>query len=286
MREFLEKLYFSLSGLSLLLVAGFLGVILIYVSIKGLGVIDIEFLTSAPKDAMTAGGILPAIIGTFLLSVGAIAVAFPLGVLSAIFLSEYAEEGLFKRIIRVGINTLAGVPSVVFGLFGLAIFVKLFGFGVSVLAGSCTLGLLVLPIIIRASEEALQSVPQTFREASLAMGATRWQTTINVTLPAAFSSILTGVILAIGRAAGETAPILFTAAAFFMKTDYLGFPETPFEKVMALPYHIYALMTEGTHPEEQTAIAYGTAVVLLVLVLSINAIAIYLRIRARRKKKW
>jgi len=282
MRKLREIFWFSMSGLSLLVVITLLGIIITFIIIRGGGVLSWEFLTQSPKDAMTAGGILPAIVGTALLAFGAILSAVPLGVLSAIYLSEYAREGWLKRTLRVGINSLSGVPSVVFGLFGLAIFVKFFGFRISLLSGSLTLGLLVLPLIIRATEEALLAVPQSFREASLAMGASRWQTTVRVTLPTAYPSILTGVILAIGRACGETAPIMFTAAAFYLR----GLPDSPFDKVMALPYHIYALMTEGTHPEEQTAIAYGTALVLLILVLGINAVAISLRIRARRAKRW
>jgi len=283
MRKLKEIFGFSLSAVSLLVVIGFLGIIIIFIVIKGGGMLNWEFFTQPPKEGMTAGGILPAIVGTVILALGAMLVALPLGVLSAIFLSEYAREGWLKRTLRVGINSLSGVPSVVFGLFGLAIFVKFFGFKISVLSGCLTLGLLVLPIIISATEEALVAVPQSFREASLAMGASRWQTTMRVTLPTAFPSILTGVILAIGRAAGETAPILFTASAFYLRDI---FPKSPLSKVMALPYHIYALMTEGTHPQEQTAIAYGTALVLLLLVLSINGIAIGLRIRARKAKKW
>lgn len=282
MRKLREIFWFSMSGLSLLVAITLLGIIITFIIIRGGGVLSWEFLTQSPKDAMTAGGILPAIVGTALLAFGAILSAVPLGVLSAIYLSEYAREGWLKRTLRVGINSLSGVPSVVFGLFGLVIFVKFFGFRISLLSGSLTLGLLVLPLIIRATEEALLAVPQSFREASLAMGASRWQTTVRVTLPTAYPSILTGVILAIGRACGETAPIMFTAAAFYLR----GLPDSPFDKVMALPYHIYALMTEGTHPEEQTAIAYGTALVLLILVLGINAVAISLRIRARRAKRW
>lgn len=282
MRKLREIFWFSMSGLSLLVAITLLGIIITFIVIRGGGVLSWEFLTQSPKDAMTAGGILPAIVGTALLAFGAILSAVPLGVLSAIYLSEYAREGWLKRTLRVGINSLSGVPSVVFGLFGLVIFVKFFGFRISLLSGSLTLGLLVLPLIIRATEEALLAVPQSFREASLAMGASRWQTTVRVTLPTAYPSILTGVILAIGRACGETAPIMFTAAAFYLR----GLPDSPFDKVMALPYHIYALMTEGTHPEEQTAIAYGTALVLLILVLGINAVAISLRIRARRAKRW
>jgi len=231
---------------------------------------------------MTKGGIFPAIVGTFLLSTGAILFALPLGILAAIYLKEYAKGKKLVRMIRIGINNLAGVPSVVFGLFGLTIFVKLFGFGVSILSGSLTLGILILPMIIRASEEAISSVPSSFKEASFALGATKWQTMRKVILPTALPGILTGAILSIGRAAGETAPILFTATTFY--TRHL--PKSVFDEVMALPYHIYALMTEGTKPELQVPIAYGTALVLLLLVFIINFVAIIIRARARRKRKW
>jgi phosphate transport system permease protein len=203
-------------------------------------------------------------------------------VLSAIFLTEYAKSKRFVRIIKVGVNALAGVPSVVFGLFGLAVFVKFFNFGVSILSGALTLGILILPIIIRASEEAIIAVPKIFREASFALGASKWQTVTRIVLPISLPGILTGAILGIGRAAGETAPILFTAATFYQRK----LPTSIFDEVMALPYHIYALMTEGTKPDAQVPIAYGTAVVLLFLVLAVNLIAIVIRTRMRRAKKW
>ncbi|MBD3372934.1 MAG: phosphate ABC transporter permease PstA [Candidatus Coatesbacteria bacterium] len=281
-RSFKQSMMFGLCGLSVVVVFGMLLLIIVFIVIEGAGVISWDFLTEMPRDGMTAGGIMPALVGTLLLAVGAIIFALPLGVLAAIYLNEYSREGKLRRWIRMGINSLAGVPSVVFGLFGLALFVNLLDFGMSLLAGSLTLGLLVLPIIIRATEEALKTIPMSFREASLAMGATRWQTTIKVVLPAALGQILTGVILAIGRAAGETAPILFTAAVFYMRVLRVGL----MEQVMALPYHIYALMTEGIHPEEQEAMAYGTALVLMVLVLLINGVAIWMRIRSRKIKKW
>lgn len=228
---------------------------------------------------MTKGGIFPAIVGTFYLTLGAIMVAFPLGVGAAIYLSEYAKGGKIVHIIRIGINNLAGVPSVVFGLFGLAMFVVFFGFGSSILSGSLTLGLLILPVIIQATEEALAAVPASYREASLALGATKRQTIFRVVLPAAFPGILTGAILGISRAAGETAPIMFTAAAFY--TPRL--PHSIFDEVMALPYHIYVLATAGTHIEETRPIQYGTAFVLISLVLLLNMGAILFRARLRRK---
>jgi phosphate transport system permease protein len=255
----------------------FLGTILYFIFVRGFRIISWEFLTAVPKEAMTAGGVGPAIVGTLYLVIGAILFALPLGVACAIYLTEYSPKSFVVNIIRMSINNLAGVPSVVFGLFGLGIFVKFFGFGVSALSGCLTLGILVLPQIISAAQEALLAVPQSYREASLAVGATHWQTIKNIVIPAASPGILTGVILSIGRVAGETAPILFTAATFYTR----GFPKSLFSEVMALPYHIYALMTEGTHPQEQTQIAYGCALILLVIVLGISAAAIVIRQKQR-----
>jgi len=253
-----------------------------FIIYRGIRVINWQFLTQMPQKGMTAGGIFPAILGTLYLTIGAICFALPLGTSAAIYLTEYSAQNRLIRIIRIGINNLAGVPSVVFGLFGLAIFVKFLNFGVSILSGSLTLGILILPTIIQASEEALSAVPQSFREASLALGATKWQTIQKVVLPNSISGILTGSILSIGRAAGETAPILFTAATFYT----MRLPNSIFSEVQTLPYHIYALMTEGTHPESQVPIAYGTALVLILLVLGLNLIAFALRNRFRRSKKW
>ncbi|HHY46564.1 MAG TPA: phosphate ABC transporter permease PstA [Firmicutes bacterium] len=277
-----QRLAFAATALSVGLTLGSFFVIVVFMASKGLPVISWEFLTEMPRMGMTAGGIFPAILGTFYLVLGAIAFALPLGVLSAIYLAEYAKQGMLVRIIRVGVNSLAGVPSVVFGLFGLSVFVKFMGFGVSILSGALTLGILILPTIIRASEEALLAVPYSFREASLALGATKWQTVKRVVLPAAVPGILTGCILGIGRAAGETAPILFTAATFYT----MHLPSSIFDEVLALPYHIYALMTEGTMIDKQMPIAYGTALVLLFLVLSMNLAAVVIRMNYARKKQW
>lgn len=269
---------FSFLYLAIFIALASLGVIIFFVSKNGIGIISWEFLTSVPRRAMTQGGIAPALVGTFYLTAGAILFAFPFGVASAIFLTEYSPNSYIVNVIRMSINNLAGVPSVVFGLFGLSVFVKFFGFGVSILSGSLTLGVMILPGIIAASQEALIAVPQSLREASLAVGATQWQTIRKIVIPTALPGIFTGVILSVGRAAGETAPILFTAATFYTR----GYPGSIFSEVMALPYHIYALMTEGTHPERQTLIAYGSALVLLFLVLMISGLAIYLRQRQRR----
>lgn len=272
-----QNIGFGTLFLAIAITIFFLGSIIYFIAVRGIQVISWEFLTAVPREAMTAGGVGPAIVGTIYLVVGAIVFALPLGVASAIFLTEYSPRSFVVNIIRMSINNLAGVPSVVFGLFGLAIFVKMFGFGVSALSGSLTLGILVLPQIISATQEALMAVPQSYREASLAVGATHWQTIKNIVIPTASPGIMTGVILSIGRVAGETAPILFTAATFYTR----GFPKSYFSEVMALPYHIYALMTEGTHPQQQTEIAYGCAFILLVLVLSISATAIVIRQRQR-----
>ncbi len=280
LRKVKEFVGFAILRLATFLILFTLFIILYFISIRGIRVIDWQFLTQMPREGMTAGGILPAILGTFYLVTCSICFALPLGVAAAIYLTEYAKQGRLIRIIRIGINNLAGVPSVVFGLFGLAVFVKFFGFGISILSGGLTLGILVLPTIIRASEEALLVVPQSFREASLALGATKWQTIRKVVLPNAISGILTGSILGVGRAAGETAPIFFTAVTFYT----MRLPRSIFSEIQALPYHIYALMTEGTHPEAQVPIAYGTALVLLFLVLGIDLIAIIIRNRARRKR--
>ncbi len=276
--EITQKLGFTLLFFCILIMLFFLGVLVYFVASKGFSVLSWNFLTDIPREGMTAGGIAPAIVGTLYLTLGSIIFSLPLGVACAIYLCEYGPKSYVVNIIRISINNLAGVPSVVFGLFGLAVFVKFFGFGVSMLSGSLTLGMLVLPQIISASQEALLAVPQSYREASFALGATPWQTIKKTTLPAALPGILTGTILSIGRVAGETAPIIFTAATFYMR----GFPDSVFSEVMALPYHIYALMTEGTHPEQQTQIAYGCALILLLLVLSVSAIAIIIRQKQRK----
>jgi phosphate transport system permease protein len=266
-----QSLFFGVVRLAAFIITMALLGILFFLFVRGIGAISWDFLTLPPTDSMTKGGIMPAIIGTFYLTFAAIVVALPLGIVSAVYLSEYAKQGLFIRIIRIGVNCLAGVPSVVFGLFGLSFFVVFLGFGSS-----------ILPTIIGASEEALKAVPQTFREASLALGVSKWSTISRIVLPSALPGILTGSILAIGRAAGETAPIIFTAAAFFTAV----LPKSIFDEVMALPYHIYVLATAGTRIEQTRPLQFGTALVLIALVLSINLVAIVLRGIVRRKKRW
>ncbi len=282
MRYFKQALFFSLLRVSALLIALSLGGILAFIIFNGIRAVNWAFLTEFPQDSMTKGGIMPAIVGTFYLTLGAILVSLPLGVMSAIYLKRVCQVWQVVRIIRIGVNNLAGVPSVVFGLFGLGFFVVFLQFGSCILSGSLTLGILILPTIIGASEEALKAVPQTFREASLALGVSKWQTIFRIVLPNALPGILTGSILGIGRAAGETAPIMFTAAAFFTAK----LPDSIFDEVMALPYHIYVLATAGTHIEETRPLQYGTALVLIALVLVVDLIAIVIRSYIRRKKRW
>lgn len=279
-RNTTQKVMWSLFGASSIINLTALLIICSFVLINGLPAISWTFLTEAPRDSMTAGGIWPCILGTIILSLGTMVVSFPLGVASAIYLNEYATPGKVVRIIRLGISNLAGVPSVVFGLFGLAFFVTFFGMGVSILAGVLTLGILVLPVIIGTAEEALKSVPQTYREASLGLGATKWQTIRLVVLPAAMPGMLTGAILGLSRAAGETAAIMFTASVFF--TPYL--PSSVFDSVMALPYHVYVLATAGTEIEKTRPLQYGTSLVLIVLVLGMNLVAILLRARLQKRR--
>ncbi len=277
-----QGLFFAVVRLSAALIALALGGLIVYIVLHGWEAISWEFLTEPPRDSMTKGGIMPAIVGTFYLTLGAIFVALPLGIVSAIYLSEYAKQGPLVRVIRIGVNCLAGVPSIVFGLFGLGLFVVFLQFGSCILSGALTLGFLILPTIIGASEEALKAVPATFREASLALGVSKWQTIYRIVLPNALPGILTGSILGIGRAAGETAPIMFTAAAFYT----VKLPTSVFDEVMALPFHIYVLATAGTRIEETRAIQYGTVLVLVALVLGVDLIAILIRSYIRKKKRW
>jgi phosphate transport system permease protein len=274
-------IYFIIKFLAYISVV-FLAALISYIFFRGFKVINFTFLTDVPRNGVTEGGIYPAILGTFYLVLVSFLVAVPVGILSGIYLAEYASESKINRFIRVSINMLSGVPSVVFGLFGLAIFVEKFHFGVSVLSGGLTLGILILPTIIQSTIEALKSVPYSFREASFGIGATKWQTIKNIVLPVGMPGILTGIILSVGRSAGETAPILFTAATFY--TGRL--PHSIFNEVMALPYMIYGLLTEGTFPDKQIPIAYGASTVLLIFVFALSFIAIVIRMRSRRNKKW
>jgi len=274
-----QRVFFSFLRLSVFINGTALAVIVYFMVSRGWRAISWTFLTQAPRDSMTAGGILPCIVGTLALCLVTLMVALPIGVASAIYLNEYATQGTLVRIIRLGINNLAGVPSIVFGLFGLAFFCIVLKMGVSIASGGLTLGIMTLPIIIGSSEEALKAVPNTYREASLAMGATKWQTIVKVVLPAAFPGIITGSILGLSRAAGETAPIMYTGAVFFTP----DLPSSVLDEVMALPYHIYVLATAGTQIEATRHLQYGTALVLIALVFGMNFSAILLRAKMRKK---
>jgi phosphate transport system permease protein len=254
--------------------------VVVYILVQGLPAISPEFITGFPQDGMRAGGILPAIVGTFYLTLGTAAFSVPLGIGAAIYLSEYATENRWTRLIRLAIINLSGIPSVVYGLFGLGLFVIFLKFGTSILAGSLTLSIMTLPVIISTTEEALRAVPQAFRVVSISLGATRWQTIRRIVLPQALPGMLTGVILGLERAAGETAPILFTVAAFFLPR----LPNSPLDATMALPYHLFVISTQV--PGMPVKIQYGTALVLLAFVLSMNILATVIRSRARARRQW
>lgn len=270
-----EKIAFSILTFTMLLVVIPIILIVGFIVYKGIGTISWEFIFEMPRKGMKEGGIYPAIIGTVYLVLGTISFALPLGIGSAIYLNEYAKKGRLTKLIRLAILNLAGVPSVVYGLFGLGLFVFFLGFGTSILAGSLTLACLILPVIITASEEALKSVPAEYREASLALGATKWQTIRHVVLPHATPGILTGTILGIGRAAGETAPILLTVAAFFLPR----LPKSVFDQAMVLPYHLYIISTQV--PNMPEGIQYGTALVLLGVISIFFIIATTIRIKLK-----
>ena len=255
-------------------------IVVIYILVQGLPAITPEFITAMPRDGMRAGGIWPAIIGTFYLTLGTALFSVPIGIGAAIYLSEYAQDNRLTRGIRLAIINLAGIPSVVYGLFGLGLFVLFLNFGTSILAGSLTLAIMTLPIIISTAEEALRSVPQAFRVVSISLGGTRWQTIRRIVVPQALPGILTGVILGLERAAGETAPILFTVAAFFLPS----LPNSPFDATMALPYHLFVISTQV--PGMPVKIQFGTALVLVVFVLVMNVIAATIRSHARAKRLW
>jgi len=254
--------------------------VVIYILAQGAPAISVEFLTGFPRNGMREGGILPAIIGTLYLTLGTAVFSVPLGIAAAIYLSEYAADTPLTRTIRIAIINLAGIPSVVYGLFGLGLFVLFLNFGTSILAASLTLSIMTLPVIISTAEESLRSVPQGFRTVSISLGATRWQTIRRIVVKEALPGIITGVILGLERAAGETAPILFTGAAFFLPR----LPGSPFDATMALPYHLFVISTQV--PEMPIQIQYGTALVLLFFVLSMNLIATVIRSRARARRQW
>jgi len=254
--------------------------VVVYIFVQGLPAISGEFLTGFPENGMRSGGIFPAILGTVILTIGTAIAAVPLGIAAAVYLSEYAADNRRTRAIRLAIINLAGIPSVVYGLFGLGIFVLFFQFGTSILAASLTLGIMTLPIVISTAEEAMRTVPNEFRVVSISLGATKWQTIRRIVLPQSQPGIITGIILGLERAAGETAPILFTGAAFYLPT----LPNTPLDPTMAMPYHLYVISTQV--PGMPTEIQYGTALVLLVLVLGLNLLATIIRSRARARRQW
>jgi phosphate transport system permease protein len=254
--------------------------VIVFIFYNGLGAISWEFLTQPPRQGMTEGGIWPAILGTIFLTLGTAVAAIPLGIGAAIYLAEYASDNKLTRTIRLAIINLAGIPSIVYGLFGLGMFVLFLDFGTSILAGSLTLGLLTLPIVISTAEEAILAVPREFRVVSLSLGATRWQTIRHQVLPHALPGMITGVILGLGRAAGETAPILFTVAAFYLPE----LPRSVFDQTMALPYHLYVISTQV--PGMPLSLQYGTALTLLLIVLSLTVVATIIRTTMRRRREW
>ncbi len=251
-----------------------------YVVVNGIQAVTWQFVTQAPRSGMREGGIFPAIVGTVLLVVGTMVLSLPVGVLSAIYLVEYAKDNLFTRLIKLSVVNLSGIPSIVYGLFGFTLFVVFLRLGTSILAGSMTLAIMSLPVIITATKEALEAVPATYREISLSLGATRWQTVRHCVLPYAIPGILTGTVLSLSRAAGETAPILFTVAAFYLPR----LPHSVFDQVMALPYHLYVISTQV--PNMPISISFATGFVLIALVFLMNLISVVLRAHFRKRKQW
>jgi len=279
-RHRVQKIGFALLGLMALVVILPILLVVGAIMVEGIGAISAEFLTAMPRNGMKAGGIFPAIVGTLLLTLGTALVAIPVGVGGAIYLAEYARDTWLTRTIRLAIINLAGIPSVVCGLFGLGLFVLFLQFGTSIAAGSLTLAIMTLPVIISTAEEALRAVPVEFRTVSASLGGTRWQGIRRIVFPQALPGIITGVILGLLRAAGETAPILFTVAAFFLPR----LPRSPFDPTMALPYHLYVISTQV--PGMPLEVQYGTALVLLMFVLSMNVVASLIRSYFRRRRQW
>jgi len=279
-RQTSQKIAFALLTAAAVVVVVPIILVVIYIIVQGIGAINWEFLTAMPRSGMREGGILPALVGTVVLTFGTAIVSIPLAIGAAIYLAEYAGDTWLTRLIRLAIINLAGIPSVVYGLFGLGLFVLFLHLGTSLIAGSLTLGLMTLPVVISTAEEAILAVPQSFRVVSISLGGTRWQTIRHQVLPQALPGILTGIILGLERAAGETAPILFTVAAFYLPR----LPHSPFDQTMALPYHLYVISTQV--PGMPVEVQYGTALVLLILVLSMNVVATLTRSRFRRKRQW
>jgi phosphate transport system permease protein len=279
-RQTTQKIAFVILTLLAIIVVVPIVLVVVYIVAQGISGISWEFITGFPRSGMREGGILPAVIGTVVLTFGTAIAAIPLGVGAAIYLAEYARDNWLTRAIRLAIINLAGIPSVVYGLFGLGMFVLFLGFGTSIVAGSLTLGLMTLPVVISTAEEAILAVPQSFRVVSISLGGTKWQTVREVVLPQSLPGIITGIILGLERAAGETAPILFTVAAFYLPR----LPHSIFDQTMALPYHLYVISTQV--PGMPLSVQYGTALVLLVLVLSLEVVATIIRSYFRRKRQW
>lgn len=279
-RNLVQKIgFYALTIIAVLTVIPILAIIF-HIIVQGFSAISWEFITGFPRDGMKAGGILPAIIGTFLLTLGTFIFTFPVSMGASIYLSEYAPDNNWTRMIRIAIINLAGIPSIVYGLFGLGLFVLFLNFGTSILAGTLTLSIMTLPVFISTAEEAMRTVPREFRVVSIALGGTQLQTIKRIVLPQALPGITTGIILGLERAVGETAPILFTAAAFFLPR----LPNSPFDATMALPYHLFVISTQV--PGMPVNIQYGTALVLLVFVLGMNILATIIRSRARARRQW
>jgi phosphate transport system permease protein len=278
-KKITQSLAFGLLQIASYIVVGILLLIIGFIFKNGISVISWDFLTKAPEEGMLQGGIFPAIIGTFYLVICSMIIAAPIGIMSGIYIQEYLKSKWARNLINQMTNNLAGVPSIIFGLFGMTMFVNKLGFGDSIIAGSLTLAILVLPVIIRATQESLKAIDNSLRDASLALGATKLQTTFKVVMPAAMGNIITGIILAIGRVSGETAPILFTVAAYFLPK----LPTSIKDQVMALPYHLYVISTSGTDVAKARPIAYGTALVLITIVLMLNLTAAYIRFKINSK---
>ncbi len=279
-RQLTQQLGFAFLTLVTVIVVAPILLVVGYIVVQGMPAISWDLLTQMPRNGMREGGLLPAIVGTLWLTAGTAVFAVPLGVAMAIYLSEYASDSAFTRLVRLSIVNLAGIPSVVYGLFGLGLFVLFLGFGSSILAGALTLSIMTLPVIISTSEEALRAVPPSFRTVSISLGGTKWQTIVRIVLPQALPGILTGIILGLERAAGETAPILFTVAAFFLPR----LPRSVFDQTMALPYHLFVISTQV--PGMPVHVQYGTALVLMVFVLFMNIAAAALRSYFRRRRQW
>ena len=276
-----EQIAFAIFRILGIITLGVLIWILGFICFNGISLMSWDFIFSYPEEGMTSGGIFPAIVGTLYLVLGSILIAFPLGVMSAIYTVEYAKNNWVTKLIRIMTNNLASIPSIVFGLFGMTLFVNTLAFGDSIIAGSLTLSLLILPVVIRTTEEALKAVPNTYRTGSMALGANKIQTIKRIILPTAFPNIITGLVLSIGRVSGETAPILFTVVAYFLPK----LPSSIFDQVMALPYHLYVLATSGTDIEKSRPVAYGTALVLIIIVLLMNTVAGVIKNQFQKNKK-